>query len=55
MIWNPLEEKYFVQAARGARRDSTIVTVGRITEQKNQLLLLKAFLRISSDFPQYRL
>lgn len=55
VIWNPLEEKYFVQAARGARRDSTIVTVGRITEQKNQLLLLKAFLRISSDFPQYRL
>lgn len=56
VIWNPLDEKYFAETKRrGAARDRTIVTVGRITRQKNQLLLLKAFLRISRDFPQHQL
>lgn len=55
VIWNPLEEKYLTGSRRdGAQRDKTIVTVGRITKQKNQLLLLRAFSQISSDFSQYR-
>ncbi len=55
VIWNPLDEKYFVKMSRNsAQRERTIVTVGRITKQKNQMLLLEAFSQISSDFPQYK-
>lgn len=56
VIWNPLEEKYYAHSARrGVPRDRTVVTVGRIAEQKNQLLLIKAFSQISSAFPRYKL
>lgn len=55
VIWNPLDEKYFATVGRNRmQRDRTIVTVGRITKQKNQMLLLEAFSQISSDFPQYK-
>lgn len=56
IIWNPLDEKYLCnQEAPAKQRDKTIVTVGRITRQKNQLLLLEAFWEICDEFPEYQL
>lgn len=58
IIWNPVDEKYL--AARQKRqsvrkeerqRNNHIVSVGRISKQKNHLLLLKAFSRIMDRFP----
>lgn len=55
IIWNPLDEKYLtVRRQDGRPRDKTIVTVGRITGQKDQMLLLKAFLRICDAYPQHK-
>lgn len=64
IIWNPLDEKYLEvndelgrlsAEQKSLERDKTIVTVGRITKQKNQMLLLRAFAGICDDFPEYKL
>ena len=56
IIWNPLDEKYLSnQESQAKQRDKTIVTVGRITRQKNQILLLRAFSKICDEFPEYQL
>ncbi len=53
IIFNPLSEQ-FVNAERyTGERGKEIVTVGRISAQKNQMLLLKAFAAIEKDFPDY--
>ncbi len=36
-------------------RTKTIVSVGRLDDNKNQILLIRAFGRIMKDFPEYRL
>lgn len=64
IIWNPIDEKYLkgngknISAGRerekndgGDEKNHYIVTVGRITFEKNQLMLLKAFNRIKARFP----
>ncbi len=57
IILNPLSEQYLnrhVSAGVGARaRRKEIVTAGRITRQKNQLLLIKAFNEIKEKHPDY--
>lgn len=56
IIFNPLSEgicNYSLPEV--VERKKEIVTVGRISEQKNQLLLVKAFHTIASDFPDYSL
>lgn len=35
--------------------NTIIVTVGRIDENKNQALLLRAFARIAADYPDYQI
>lgn len=59
IIWNPLDEKYLSSGEKeegsSIERDKTIVNVGRITKQKNQMLLLKAFSKICDEFPDYQL
>lgn len=55
IILNPLSEQYLnrpVSACEGVRRKE-IVTAGRITRQKNQLLLIKAFNEIKEKYPDY--
>ena len=55
IILNPLSEQYFnrsVLSCAGGRRKE-IVTVGRITEQKNQILLVKAFNEIKEKYPNH--
>jgi len=55
VIWNPVDDKYLSAGERTGERLPVIVTVGRLSAQKNQLLLLKAFHRIMDDFPNYTL
>ncbi len=55
IIRNPVDSKYLSDAGDVAERGKYIVTVGRISPQKNQLLLLKAFRRIMDEFPEYEL
>lgn len=54
IIWNPIDEKYLRgnrSRDNGNREELFIVTVGRITFEKNQLMLLAAFNRIRDRFP----
>lgn len=54
VILNPIHPKY-LETAPAEERGKYIVNVGRMAEQKNQLLLIKAFEQISADFPGYDL
>lgn len=53
IIWNPIDEKYLTgnRERDGGKEKDSIITVGRITFEKNQLMLLKAFNRIKDKFP----
>ena len=55
IIWNPVDERYLRTDGRSEKsvRKHEIVAVGRLSPQKNQLLLLKAFHRIRGRFPDY--
>lgn len=58
IIFNPLSEKYLNvkdESSYLAARSKEIVTVGRISRQKNQLLLLRAFNNILKKYPDYKL
>ncbi len=52
IIFNPVDEKFFVE---GCHNEKFILSVGRLAEQKNPLLLLKAFSEITEEYPEYRL
>lgn len=54
IIWNPIHHKY-IKAEKADMKERTVVTVGRMSEQKNQLLLLKAFQRTLKKYPDYQL
>lgn len=45
----------FIRETYQGDRMKTIVTAGRLTNQKNQALLVKSFAQISSIFPEYKL
>lgn len=45
----------FIREPYLGERKLTIVTAGRLTEQKNHELLIKAFAHISKDYPEYQL
>lgn len=51
VIWNPVEEKYL---ERQEKRENSgyVVTVGRLSEQKNHMLLLRAFKQVHVAFPE---
>ncbi|MCM1262267.1 MAG: glycosyltransferase [Butyrivibrio sp.] len=56
IIFNPLSEKFLDakdKVSRMAIRKKEIVTVGRISRQKNQLLLLRAFQPLLTKYPEY--
>lgn len=57
IILNPLSEIYYKEENQRDvdSRRKVIVTVGRITSQKNQMLLLKAFDNIKEEYPDYNL
>ena len=53
VIFNPLSEKYLQIKEKDTdfEREKRIVTVGRIAKQKNQLLLVKAFEKLTDKYP----
>jgi glycosyltransferase involved in cell wall biosynthesis len=57
VIFNPLDEKFLSNQddVKVEDREKRIVTVGRITKQKNHMLLVQAFEKIHNLFPQYTL
>lgn len=53
VINNAVTDEVFLFSQPANLRKKKIVTVGRLSEQKNQKLLLDAFSYISKDFPEY--
>ncbi|WP_130836113.1 glycosyltransferase [Lachnoclostridium sp. Marseille-P6806] len=51
---NPLHEQFMREPWTG-EREKTIVSVGRIDENKNQKLMITSFSRLAAAFPEYRL
>ena len=52
IIWNPISEKYLLAGQEpSVNGNEYIVTVGRISVQKNHMLLLRAFVRIKDKYP----
>lgn len=57
VIWNPIDERYFSKEAKwcGRQKERYVVTVGRLSKQKNHMLLLEAFAEIKDKFPEVTL
>ena len=51
---NPLNP-VFMQKAPSGSREPLIVSIGRLDENKNQAMMIRAFADLSEDFPEYRL
>ena len=54
VILNPVDTRFF-QAHDLAEAQNLIVSVGRMEPQKNQRMLIEAFLRVAGDFPDAEL
>lgn len=56
IIWNPLSDRFLeIPSNEHKEKKQAIVTVGRITKQKNQMLLLEGFKQIKTYHPDYEL
>lgn len=53
IIFNPVNPKFYDYVWQGKGTD--IVFIGRLQPQKNPLLALNAFIKISDDYPEYRM
>jgi len=53
IIPNPVDEKFLIEPSK--KRNNNIVTLGRLTQQKNHKLLIDAFESLHKDYPKYRL
>lgn len=54
ILKNPVNPSFFKPRYEG-EREKTITAVGRIDENKNHELLIRAFAQIAGQFPEYRL
>jgi len=54
IIPNPINPEFSVKPF-GGEKNKKIVSIGRLSEQKNQKVLIDAFSKISNDFPDYEL
>lgn len=54
ILRNPINATFFRPRFEG-ERDKEIVAVGRLDNNKNQELLIRAFAQISADYPDYKL
>ncbi|MBD5546111.1 MAG: glycosyltransferase family 4 protein [Lachnospiraceae bacterium] len=54
ILKNPVSSSFFRERYEG-EREKTIVAVGRIDENKNHEMLIKAFTGIAEEFPEYKL
>ena len=55
IIPNPLKEEYVTREKYFGKREKTIVTVGRLEEQKNHELLINAFKELEKEINGYKL
>lgn len=55
VIENPMNLSGVVGRALLANKEKTIVNVGRLAPQKNQIMLINAFARITDEFNNYKL
>lgn len=53
IIYNPISETVF--HLQEEPKKNVIINVGKLDEQKNQQLLIKAFARIADEFPEWKL
>lgn len=54
IILNPVNDKYFIDADK-TEKEKLVISTGRIVDFKNQAMLLRAFIRIHDEFPDYTL
>lgn len=54
IILNPVDPSFLVRPFDGERKKE-IVTMGRLSRQKGQADLIKAFARLKDDFPEFKL
>ncbi len=54
VLKNPVQQVFFRKRYEG-EREKAIVAVGRVDENKNHELLIRAFAGIAEEFPEYRL
>ena len=54
IIYNPIKTE-FLNKNESALKEDTIINVGRLVEQKNQKMLINAFLKISNKYKNYKL
>lgn len=54
ILRNPVSASFFRERYNG-EREKTIVAVGRVDENKNHEMLIRAFAEIAEEFPEYRL
>ncbi len=55
IIPNPINDKFIIEKPYQGIRDHEIVSVGRLEEQKNFKCLIKAFSKVNSSYPNYKL
>ena len=53
IIYNPISETVF--HLQEEPKQDVIINVGKLDEQKNQQLLIKAFAKVADDFPEWKL
>lgn len=54
IVLNPVNEKYFCDTSQ-IRKEKLVISTGRLVDFKNQAMLLRAFIKIHDDFPEYSL
>ncbi len=54
ILQNPIHPSFFRERYEG-EREKTVVAVGRVDENKNHEMLIRAFAQIVDDFPEYKL
>lgn len=55
IIPNPIKDEFLEETSEEIEKDKTIITVGRLVEQKNQKMLIKAFHNICDKYKDYKL
>lgn len=55
IIMNSINPEFIINKEFNGTRKKEIVSVGRLTEQKNHLLLIKAFEKVVKENPKYKL
>lgn len=53
ILRNPMNKDFFRERYKG-EREKTIVAVGRVDDNKNHEMLIRAFAPIADEFPEYR-